>query len=62
MAAALPTKPIFEVFSRKCGVSETMEAGIAMHSFFFFNVDFRLVICYYYCVCCLKAKKLEEEI
>ena len=33
IAAALPITPIFEVFSRKCGVSETTEAGIAMQSF-----------------------------
>lgn len=33
IAAALPIKPIFEVFSRKCGVSETTDAGIAMHNF-----------------------------
>jgi hypothetical protein len=29
IAAALPTKPIFEVFSRKCGVSAMKDAGIA---------------------------------
>jgi hypothetical protein len=34
IAAALPIRPIFEVFSRKCGVSETTDAGIAMQSFF----------------------------
>jgi hypothetical protein len=27
--------PIFEVFSRKCGVSEITDAGIAIASFFF---------------------------
>jgi hypothetical protein len=37
MAAALPIKPIFEVFSRKCGVSETTDAGIAIAMFFLFN-------------------------
>jgi hypothetical protein len=34
MAAARPIKPIFEVFSRRCGVSETTEAGIAMEILF----------------------------
>lgn len=36
MAAALAIKPIFEVFSRRCGVSEITDAGIAMESFFLF--------------------------
>jgi hypothetical protein len=40
IAAALPIKPIFEVFSRKWGVSETTEAGIAMESFFFCKLIF----------------------
>ena len=30
LAAARPIKPTFEVFSRRCGVSETTDAGIAM--------------------------------
>jgi hypothetical protein len=34
MAAALPIKPILEVFSRKWGVSDTMEPGIAIQSLF----------------------------
>jgi hypothetical protein len=34
IAAALPINPIFEVFSRKCGVSEITDAGIAIASFF----------------------------
>ena len=34
MAAARPIKPIFEVFSRRCGVSEIVDAGIAIVSFF----------------------------
>lgn len=38
IAAALPIKPIFEVFSRKCGVSETTEAGIAIQSFLRFKL------------------------
>jgi hypothetical protein len=29
MAAALPITPILAVFSRRCGVSNTVEAGIA---------------------------------
>jgi hypothetical protein len=33
IAAALPMKPIFDVFSRKCGVSEITDAGIAIDSF-----------------------------
>ena len=37
MAAARPIKPIFDVFSRRCGVSETTDAGIAIDSFFMFN-------------------------
>jgi hypothetical protein len=36
IAAALPIKPIFEVFSRKCGVSEITDAGIAIANFFLF--------------------------
>jgi hypothetical protein len=40
IAAALPIKPIFEVFSRKCGVSEITDAGIAIASFFFFILPF----------------------
>jgi len=34
IAAALQIKPIFEVFSRKCGVSEITDAGMAIASFF----------------------------
>src|SRR3990170_658472 len=34
MAAALPTKPTFEVISRKCGVSATNDAGTATATFF----------------------------
>jgi len=34
IAAALPIKPTFEVFSRKWGTSETIETGMAMESFF----------------------------
>lgn len=30
MAAALPMSPIFAVFSRRCGVSEATEAGMAI--------------------------------
>jgi hypothetical protein len=33
IAAALPIKPTFEVFSRKCGVSEMTDAGIATANF-----------------------------
>jgi hypothetical protein len=40
IAAALPIKPVFEVFSRKCGVSETTEAGIAIENFFVGNLIF----------------------
>ena len=36
MAAVLPIKPIFEVFSRRCGVSEMTDAGMAIVSLFFF--------------------------
>src|SRR4030066_2097473 len=36
MAAALPTKPTFEVFSRRCGVSATNDAGTATANFFLF--------------------------
>ena len=35
IAAVLPIKPIFEVFSRRCGISEITDVGIAMVSFFF---------------------------
>jgi hypothetical protein len=34
IAAALPTSPTFEVFSRKCGVSEMNDAGTAIPSLF----------------------------
>jgi hypothetical protein len=34
IAAARPIKPIFEVFSRKWGVSEITDAGMAIASFF----------------------------
>jgi hypothetical protein len=37
IAAALPIKPIFVVFSRKCGVSEATEAGMAIEIFFLSN-------------------------
>jgi len=33
MAAALPIKPISNVFSRRCGMLEIMETGMAMASF-----------------------------
>jgi hypothetical protein len=42
MAAALPMKPILEVFSRRCGVSETTEAGMAIEIFFLLKLVFRL--------------------
>jgi hypothetical protein len=32
MAKARPTKPIFEVFSLRCGTSETIDAGTATES------------------------------
>jgi hypothetical protein len=34
IAAARPIKPTFAVFSRRCGVSETVDAGMAIASFF----------------------------
>jgi hypothetical protein len=40
IAAALPIKPTFEVFSRKCGVSEMTDAGIATANFFLANLCF----------------------
>ena len=36
IAAARPIKPIFAVFSRRCGVSEIADAGIAIARFFLF--------------------------
>jgi hypothetical protein len=44
IAAALPIKPILDVFSRKCGTSETTEAGIAMESFLPCKSVFRLTL------------------
>src|SRR5512136_1671078 len=35
MAAALPINPIFEVFSRRCGMSDITEAGTAITNLFF---------------------------
>ena len=35
MAAILPINPIFEVFSRRCGVSEITDVGMAIACFFF---------------------------
>jgi hypothetical protein len=35
IAAALPIKPILEVFSRRCGVSDMTDAGIAIINFLF---------------------------
>jgi len=32
IAAARPTSPILKVFSRKCGVSETKEPGMAIET------------------------------
>jgi len=32
IAAARPTSPILKVFSRKCGVSEKKEAGMAIET------------------------------
>lgn len=34
MAAVLPINPIFEVFSRRCGVSEITDVGMAIARFF----------------------------
>ena len=43
MAAALPIWPIFEVFSRRWGVSEMTDVGMAIDFFFFsmFCASFR---------------------
>jgi hypothetical protein len=34
IAATLPINPIFDVFSRRCGVSEITDTGTAIASFF----------------------------
>ena len=44
IAAALPTNPTFEVFSRRCGVSEITDAGIAITNFFFFVIALSFVV------------------
>jgi hypothetical protein len=46
MAAERAINPIFEVFSLRCGVSEIMDAGIAIESFFFviLIVPYRCVV------------------
>lgn len=40
MAAARPIRPIFAVFSLRCGVSEIVDAGIAIANFFLFITFF----------------------
>lgn len=45
IAADLPIDPIFAVFSRKCGVSEIVDAGMAIVSFFLFITVLFTVVC-----------------
>jgi hypothetical protein len=40
MAAARAIKPILEVFSRKCGVSEITDAGMAIDKLLLFKFFF----------------------
>jgi hypothetical protein len=56
IAAALPIKPIFEVFSRKCGVSEITDAGIAIVSFFLSMALFASCRLVNYCLVELKSR------
>lgn len=69
IAAVLPINPTREVFSRKCGISETIDAGIAMESLFLIKpaspTSFRLLFAdksLKRASFCLKAKNIKYDL